>query len=295
MTAILFDCDFRIYFDHDPVALSINIKLSVWLHSHCLTAYNVMNAGSTLLFSSMFIPSKNKPKRQHKLSHGSFCFNPHSKSTHTTILCTQCVCSLQSILISIYSVFSFLCLCLLFWSSNHCLFWMRWTSKSQFVVVLRGPSCVYDSNPCGMHNILYSVCFCSVFNVLHHFIPSHVMAASMQTRQCDDSPFFLCPFSRFVFLLRFALWLLSVCDFVLISSPLCACTLMHLLWWWWRLRRDGNRNWMSGSQWFHSLSIDVICCSINQYIVLVGSWMFSAFAACTMCRNMSTFLGTTCV
>jgi len=36
-----------------------------------------MNAGSTLLFSSMFIPSKNKPKRQHKLSHGSFCFNPN--------------------------------------------------------------------------------------------------------------------------------------------------------------------------------------------------------------------------
>lgn len=172
--------------------------------------------------------------------------------------------------------------------------WSNVISHDESTFALWSIVCLWFNS---LWNAQYLV-LCVFLQCLQCVAPSHVipcnewMAASMQTRQRDDSPFF--------FVLFPALYFCSVllCDCFLsvilffVSSPLCACALMHLLWWWWRLRRDGNRNWMSGSQWFHSLSIDVICCSINQYIVSVGSWMFSAFAACPMCRNMSTLLGT---
>lgn len=183
-------------------------------------------------------------------------------SIHTTILCPQCVCSLQWILIWIYSQCLQLLplLTVLIMKSLFVLNAMDFqTSVDALTFALRSIVCLWFKS---LWNARYLV-LCVCLQCLQCNAPSHAMAASMQTWQCDDSPFFLCPFSRFVFLLRFALWLLSVCDFVFVPSPFIVYVPSSIsLWWCWRLRRDGDRNWMSGSQWFHSLFIDVICCSI---------------------------------
>lgn len=177
-------------------------------------------------------PLKNlNSKRQHKLSHGSFCFIPNIKFNpiHTTILCPQCVCSLQWILIWIYSQPSTPSASAYCFDHeiNHCLFWMRWTSKrllgsllipnlycgslDALTFALRSIVCLWFKSLWNARYLVLCVCLQCLQCVAPSLIPSHAMAASMQTRQCDDSPFSLsffplCISAPFCFVTAFCLW-----------------------------------------------------------------------------------------
>jgi len=128
---------------------------------------------------------------------------------------------------------------------NHCLFWMRWTSKrllgsllipnlycgslDALTFALRSIVCLWFKSLWNARYLVLCVCLQCLQCVAPSLIPSHAMAASMQTRQCDDSPFSLsffplCISAPFCFVTAFCLWF-CFCSL----SIHCVRALKHLL------------------------------------------------------------------